>query len=170
MHTCTDTFLTTHQWYNLNSVLISSLISLQWPKEFLHLDEIMINQRWRKMSSITFNGKEPTHLQKCPCLILEWLWPPPSYLYQHQTKPGPVQLALKSIFSVPFAHFSISSLVLLWPVTSTHKGAVIALLIGQPATHWPPQAASLGLLYPSPCTLGNHPGSFLDVPPLPTPS
>lgn len=112
---------------NLNSMLRSSSISLLWPKEFLHSQQEYDKLEVKERAFHCLWWQEANLFAKMSLLNIGVTLAPPSYLYQHQTKPGPVQLALKSIFSLPFAHFPMSSLILLWPVTSTHKGAVAAL-------------------------------------------
>lgn len=153
---------------NLNSVLISALICLLWPKEFLHFGWDYDKSEVKENVFHCLWWQEANLFAKMSLLNIGVTLAPPSFLYQHQTKPGPIQLALKPIFLSPMhtSRCPVLSFCGLSPPPTKVPLQLCDRTPPQPPS--PPQATSLGLLYLALCTLDNHPGSFLRVPFLPT--
>jgi len=77
------------------------------------------------MSSIASDGRKP-NCKNVP--IKYWSdFVPTLLLVPTPNQTWACSAGLETDLSFPYAHFPMSSPVLLWPVTSTHKGAITAL-------------------------------------------
>lgn len=95
-------------WPVLQSHMISTLISLLWPKAFLPFGQDYDKSEVKENVFHCLRRQETNLLAK---ILLSnggatsappFSWP---HHHQKQTKPGPLLLVLKSTFSVPFAAF-----------------------------------------------------------------